>query len=124
VLLVEDEADARELLVTILGQCGAKVTAVGSAREALERLETVRLDVLVSDIGLPGEDGYVLMRTIRATEAGHAASIPAVALTAYAGTEDRQRALQAGYHLHVPKPVEAAELVAVVANLARLSGKR
>jgi PAS domain S-box-containing protein len=123
VLLVEDEADARELLVTVLGRCGAKVTAVGSTREALQQLEAGRPDVLVSDIGLPGEDGYVLMRTIRSMKAERAASIPAVALTAYAGIEDRQRALQAGYHLHVPKPVEPAELVVLVANLARLTGK-
>jgi CheY-like chemotaxis protein len=123
VLLVEDEADARELLITILGRCGATVTAVGSTREALQQLEAGRPDVLVSDIGLPGEDGYVLMRTIRSIEAERAASIPAVALTAYAGLEERQRALQAGYHLHVPKPVEPAELVAVVANLVRLTGK-
>lgn len=111
------------LLMTILGRCGATVTAVGSAREALQQPEAGRPDVLVSDIGLPGEDGYVLMRTIRSIEAERAASIPAVALTAYAGIEDRQRAMQAGYHLHVPKPVEPTELVAVVANLARLTGK-
>ena len=120
VLVVDDEADAREWLTVVLEQCGAVVTAVASAREALGALELGRPDILVSDIGMPGEDGYSLIEKVRALDARHGRRIPAVALTAYAGPEDRQRALSAGYELHVPKPVAPEDLVTA---LAALSGR-
>src|SRR5439155_204491 len=121
VLVVDDEADARESLTAVLEQCGAVVTAVASAREALGALAHQRPDILVSDIGMPEEDGYALIEKVRVLDARHGGRIPAVALTAYAAPEDRQRALDAGYELHVPKPVTPEELVTAVANL---SGRR
>jgi CheY-like chemotaxis protein len=118
VLVVDDEPDTREMLKTGLGQCGADVTAAGTATEALEAVLKIRPDILVSDIGMPDEDGYELMRKIRALPAEGGGKVPAIALTAYARTEDRLQALRAGYQMHVPKPVELAELVAVIASLA------
>ncbi|WP_437970463.1 response regulator [Sorangium sp. So ce260] len=117
VLVVDDEDDTRELLVTMLEQCGAQVTAVASTAEALLALKALRPDVLVSDIAMPGEDGYALIRKIRAFPAKSGGRTPAVALTAYARTEDRMRALRAGFNTHVPKPIEPAELLAVLANI-------
>ncbi|HVF57463.1 MAG TPA: PAS domain S-box protein [Pyrinomonadaceae bacterium] len=119
ILAVDDEADARELLKAVLTHCGAEVLAVGSAREALEELQRFRPDVLISDIGMPEEDGYELIRRIRELPAEHGGTVPAVALTAYARAEDRLRVLREGYQMHVPKPVELAELVAVVASLVQ-----
>ncbi len=118
VLVVDDEADARESLTVVLEQCGAVVTAVASAREALGALAHQRPDILVSDIGMPEEDGYSLIEKVRVLEAQRGGRIPAVALTAYAAPEDRRRALAAGYELHVPKPVTPEELVTAVANLS------
>jgi PAS domain S-box-containing protein len=117
VLVVDDEVDARELLKVGIGQCGAEVATAGSAREALATLDETRPDLLISDIGMPGEDGYELIRKVRALPAGRGGKVPAIALTAYARTEDRLRALRAGYQMHVCKPVELAELVAVMASL-------
>ncbi|MCK6589824.1 MAG: response regulator [Polyangiaceae bacterium] len=119
VLLVEDEADARDLLVMMLEEHGAKVTAVSSAAEALAAMESAAPDVLVSDIAMPVIDGYALIRRIRSLESEHGAPIPAVALTAYARGEDRQSALEAGYQVHVPKPVDPEDLAAVLAKLTR-----
>jgi PAS domain S-box-containing protein len=119
VLVVDDEPDTRELLKAGLGQCGAEVMAVGSVVEALEAFEMGAPDVLISDIGMPGEDGYELIRKVRALPAENGGRVPAIALTAYARTEDRMQALRAGYQMHVPKPVELAELVAVVASLVQ-----
>ncbi|HEV7508067.1 MAG TPA: ATP-binding protein [Thermoanaerobaculia bacterium] len=119
VLAVDDEPDARDLLAMVLQQCGAEVTTCSSAAEALAALERDGADVLVSDIGMPGEDGYSLIRKVRALEADRGGRIPAVALTAYARAEDRMQALSAGYSMHVPKPVEPAELAVVIASLAR-----
>jgi PAS domain S-box-containing protein len=119
VLVVDDEADARELLAEGLGQCGAQVTAASSAREALEAMAGEKFDALVSDIGMPGEDGYELIRRVRALPADRGGRTPAVALTAYARTEDRLRAMRAGFEMHVAKPVELTELIVVIANLAR-----
>ena len=113
VLAVDDEADARALLTALFVQCGAEIETCGSAAEALELLEQYNPDVIVSDIGMPGEDGYMLIKKIR--ESGN--KIPAVALTAFARTEDRFQALQAGYNMHVPKPVEPAELALVISRL-------
>ncbi|WP_441287362.1 hybrid sensor histidine kinase/response regulator [Sorangium sp. KYC3313] len=117
VLVVEDEDDTRELLVTMLEQCGACVTAVSSAAEALLAVKALQPDVLVSDVAMPGEDGYVLIRKIRALPAASGGRTPAIALTAYARTEDRMRALRAGFNTHVPKPIEPAELLAVLTTM-------
>jgi PAS domain S-box-containing protein len=118
VLLVEDEPDARDLLVAVLTQCRAEVRAVSNAEDALLQLEAWQPEVLISDIEMPGEDGYTLIRKIRRLPPERGGKIPAAALTAYARAEDRMRALLSGFQLHVPKPVEPAELTAVVASLA------
>ena len=118
VLVVDDEPDARELITAVLTGRGAEVVSVESAGEALEEMERQRFDVLVSDIGMPMMDGYGLIEKIRQLPAERGGRIPAAALTAYAGVEDRMHALSAGYQMHVPKPVEPAELATVVANLA------
>jgi PAS domain S-box-containing protein len=123
VLVVDDDTDTRELIGFILKHAGAKVVAVPSAALALQALQRFNPHVLVSDIGMPGEDGYMLIRQVRALEAGKNSPLPAVALTAYAKEEDRQQALLAGFQSHVAKPVEPDELVAVVASLAGRSGK-
>ncbi|MBA2502021.1 MAG: response regulator, partial [Pyrinomonadaceae bacterium] len=123
VLVVDDEPDARELLTVVLAQCGAEVTTAASVLDALAALEESRPDVIVSDIGMPEEDGYSLIRQIRALPDDRGGRIPAAALTAYAGAEDRKRALLAGFQLHIPKPVEPTELVAVVATLAGRTGR-
>ncbi len=122
VLVVDDEEDARDLLAAVLEACGSIVTLAGSAADALAKIQAEAPDVLVSDIGMPGEDGYDLIRKIRALDRG--ADIPAAALTAYARAEDRRRALDAGFMMHIPKPVEPAELVAVIANLTRFAARR
>jgi PAS domain S-box-containing protein len=124
ILIVDDEEDARELLVAVLEKCGAVVASAGGAAEALEKIRSEKPDVLVSDIGMPVEDGYSLIRKVRALGYESGANIPAAALTAYARAEDRRKALDAGYMMHVPKPVEPAELVSVVANLARFAVRR
>jgi CheY-like chemotaxis protein len=116
-LLVEDEADAREMLVAVFEQCGATVISAASSVAAIEAVQRAPPDVLVCDIGLPGEDGYELIRRVRALEAGRG-RMAAVALTAYAGGEDRRKALAAGFDLHVPKPAAPAELVDKIARLA------
>jgi CheY-like chemotaxis protein len=121
--VVDDEADARELVMTILKQYGVEVTAVATARQALEVLQQSQPNVLVSDIGMPDEDGYALIRQVRALDAEQGGQIPAVALTAYARAEERIRALAAGFQLHIPKPVNPEELAAVVANLVGRTGK-
>jgi CheY-like chemotaxis protein len=117
VLVVDDEEDARILLKHVLGAQGADVHVASSATEALARFTEIRPDVLVSDIGMPGEDGYALMRKIRAQPAELGGGTPAAALTAYAGSQDAERAFLAGFQRHIPKPVEPATLVNVVANL-------
>lgn len=120
ILVVEDEADALELLSTILQKYGADVMAVASVKEALTIIDTATdrsPDVLVSDIGMPDEDGYSLIRKLRQLEAQRGGRLPAIALTAYARNDDRQQALLAGFQMHLTKPVDAAELVAVVATL-------
>jgi CheY-like chemotaxis protein len=118
VLVVDDESDARDLLSHLLRRCRANVEAVSSAADALAAIRRARPDVLLSDIGMPGEDGYALIQQVRDLEQQTGlGKIPAVALTAFARAEDRRRALMAGFQMHVPKPVEATELTAVVANL-------
>ncbi|HEY0544461.1 MAG TPA: PAS domain S-box protein [Pyrinomonadaceae bacterium] len=123
VLIVDDEADARLLLTAVLENCGARVEVAQSAREALAAIERFRPDMLVSDIGMPDEDGYALIRKIRALKAEQGGRIPAIALSAYAREEDRLRALIAGYHTHVAKPVNPAELIAVISSLAGLRSR-
>jgi len=118
VMVVDDEADTRDLLSFSLRNYGAEVTALGSASEALAAIQRDKPDVLVSDIGLPGDDGYVLIRKVRALDEDRGGRVPAAALTAYAKDEDRHRAIAAGFQAHVPKPVELAELASVVASLA------
>lgn len=117
VLVVDDESDARELLTTILVQSGAVVTAASSVPDALDKLGRAKPDLLVSDIEMAEEDGYSLIRKVRVLEEGRGRRIPAIALTAHARPSDRLRALSEGYHMHMPKPVEPAELVLAIANL-------
>jgi CheY-like chemotaxis protein len=120
ILVIDDDADARGLLTVILEERKAQVTTVASPTEAYETLEWLRPDVIISDIGMPGEDGYTFIRNVRIKEARERQGWrPAIALTAHARVEDRLRALSAGYQAHVPKPVEPAELVAVIASLVR-----
>ena len=116
-LLVEDEPDARELLGMILEEAGAEVATAGSADEALATFERLRPDVLVSDIGMPGGDGYSLIRRVRLLEGDHGRRVPAVALTAFARTEDRSEAIERGFQAHLSKPVEPGELTALIARL-------
>jgi CheY-like chemotaxis protein/two-component sensor histidine kinase len=119
VLVVDDDEDARDVLRAALNNYGAEVTTAAGARQALDILASEKNDVLVSDINMPGMDGYELIRRVRQMEPERGGRIPAIALTAYARAEDRLRALQSGYQTHVPKPVEPAELEVVVATLAR-----
>ncbi|MBV9468453.1 MAG: PAS domain S-box protein [Abitibacteriaceae bacterium] len=117
VLVVDDEEEGRTIVTLVLEKCGAKVTAVNNAADALRILQEQRPDVLISDLGMPGEDGYSLIKKVRALPAEQGGQTPAAALTAYARVEDRMRVLRAGFQIHLPKPVEPAELIAVVANL-------
>lgn len=119
VLVVDDEADTRDLVKVILTRCGAEVKTCATAAEAFGALEAWRPDVLVSDIGMPGEDGYSLIKRVRALEVWDEQTLPAVALTAYAGAEDRARALSSGFQRHMAKPLEPRELVIVIAGLAQ-----
>lgn len=117
VLVVDDEPDARELITTVLEEYKAQVIAVSTAEAALEAIKQLQPNVLVSDIGMPEEDGYALIRKVRALDVHQGGRIPAVALTAYARAEDRTQALLAGFQQHISKPVDPAELAAVVASL-------
>jgi PAS domain S-box-containing protein len=119
ILVVDDEPDARELVKRLLEECGARVTTAGSSDEALAIAAAREFDLLVSDIGMPGKDGHELMRALRALGPGGNGDLPAIALTAYARPEDRVKAIRAGFRMHAAKPVEPAELVAMVASLAR-----
>jgi PAS domain S-box-containing protein len=120
VLVVDDEPDALTLLKALLEIKGASVTAVESAEAARGVLEAARPDLLVCDIGMPGEDGYQLIRSIRASESESVReALPAIALTAYAGESDRAHALEAGFDLHVAKPVDPADLISVIAGLVK-----
>ena len=119
VLAVDDEPDARHLLMTLFKRCGAEVAACGTAAETLQLLKTFEPDILVSDIGLPEEDGYSLIRKIRGNEKDSDKRLPAIALTAYARSEDRLKALSAGYNMYISKPVEPAELALVVYRMLR-----
>ncbi|MDF2692256.1 MAG: rpfC [Labilithrix sp.] len=119
-LVVDDEADARELIAELLTSCQAKVYTAGTVAEAMKVLLAKQPDIVVSDIGMPGEDGYDLIRKLRALPASRGGKTPAVALTAYARIEDRTKALIAGFNMHVPKPVEPTELLAVLTSLTAM----
>ncbi len=125
VLVVDDEPDARALVKRLLEECEATVRMAGSAQEAFDLLRMDFPDILVSDIGMPGEDGYSLIRRVRALEEelNLPGRIPAVALTAYARAEDRMKAIRAGFQMHLSKPVEPAELITIVASLSGRLGK-
>lgn len=118
VLIVDDEADALQIISTVIAQTGAEVKTCESAHEALQTLEEWRPDVLMSDIGMPGEDGYSLINKVRSLPAERGGQTPAAAFTAYAREEDRNRALAAGYQMHIAKPVSSGQLVAMIARLA------
>jgi signal transduction histidine kinase/ActR/RegA family two-component response regulator len=118
VLVVDDESDAREILSTMFRQCGAQVNTAATSGEALEVLSEWRPDVLVSDIGMPDEDGYSLISKVRALAPERGGRVPAVALTGYSSAEDRLRLLSAGYQIHMTKPFELDALAAVVATCA------
>lgn len=122
-LVVDDEADARELMKRVLGECDAEVFAAASAREALELVEKERPNVVLSDIGMPEADGYEFLRRVRALGEARGGKVPVIALTAFARSEDRTRALRAGFVYHISKPVEPSELIATVASATgRMSG--
>ena len=118
VLVVDDEPDARELIKRVLLQCNAKVTTAASAAEGLKILQAEKPDVIVSDIGMPEKDGYQFIREVRKLSASDGGRTPAIALTAFARSEDRTRAMLAGYQVHISKPIEPQELIATVGSLA------
>ena len=118
ILVVDDEVDARELVKRLLEMAGATVSLAGSASEAIERILVARPDVLVCDIGMPGDDGFSLIRQLRVLEESQESALPAVALTAYARSEDRTKSIRSGFQNHLSKPVEPAELLAIVSSLA------
>jgi CheY-like chemotaxis protein len=117
ILVVEDDPDTQELLKTVLKRHGADVTTVDSGARALEQIGRVKPDVIISDIGMAGENGYDLIKKIRSLDPEEGGHIPAIALTAYAGPFDRRRALLAGFQTHLTKPVEPDELLAVILSL-------
>ena len=119
VLVVDDEQDSREVMAHTLEDCGASVSLAGNAREALAILEESEMDVLLADIAMPDQDGYSLIREIRASAAGRIATIPAAAVTAHARDEERRQALAAGFHMHLAKPFEPGQLTRTVQALAR-----
>ncbi|MEO8163763.1 MAG: PAS domain-containing protein [Betaproteobacteria bacterium] len=123
VLVVDDEADARDLVRHVLAECDAEVYTASVAEEALALIQSERPHVLVSDIGMPNVDGYELLKRVRALGVAKGGQLPAIALTAFARSEDRTRALRAGFLVHVSKPVEPSELVATVASVAGRTGK-
>jgi|GEM_PF-415576 len=121
VLIVEDEADARDLLITVLTEQGARVTAAATVAEAVEKFQADAPDLIVSDIEMPNEDGFSLIKKLRAFNQTQTRKIPAIALTAHARPSERLKVLSAGYQTHLAKPVETAELLAVIASFADLN---
>ena len=118
ILVVDDEADARDMLRTLLEEFGAEVMTAASARDALDVLSSRwKADVLVSDIGMPEDDGYTLIKKVRALSPEQGGTTPAIALTGYVRVEERTRALTEGYQMFVPKPVEVSELATLIASL-------
>jgi signal transduction histidine kinase/ActR/RegA family two-component response regulator len=121
VLVVDDDETSRDVVAAHLHEWNAAVLTASSAEQALEMLKSQHVDVLLADIGMPGQDGYAFIEKVRGSEAARVSSIPAAALTAFAREEDRQRALQAGFQLHLAKPIDPLSLVAAVANLRTLN---
>ncbi|MFL6213564.1 MAG: response regulator [Blastocatellia bacterium] len=121
ILLVDDDADTLQMLTIALEHAGGEVRACASASEALDALGEWKADLLVSDIGMPNEDGYALIRKVRALEPELGGAMPAIALTAFASAADRSRALSAGFQMHISKPVEPFDLIRVIAELSSLS---
>jgi CheY-like chemotaxis protein len=119
ILVVDDEPDAREVVKRLLEIAGATVSVAASASEAIKSILARRPNVLVCDLAMPEEDGYSLIRRLRVLEQGQKSNLPALALSAYARSEDRTKAICSGFQNHLAKPVEPAELLAVVNNLAR-----
>jgi PAS domain S-box-containing protein len=119
ILAIDDEPDVRDMLQTLLQDCGASVLTASSAQEGLEALAAWKPHVLISDIGMPDEDGYSLIRKIRALTPEQGSDVPAIALTGYVRVEERMRALEAGYQMFVPKPVETNELISIIDDLCR-----
>ncbi|AVH69472.1 response regulator receiver protein [Nostoc sp. 'Lobaria pulmonaria (5183) cyanobiont'] len=117
ILVVEDDDDTRFFITTVLEMDGATVIAVISPADARNVLSELQPDVLISDIGLPGEDGYTFISKFRALKPNNSGRVPAIALTAFADSEARIRALEAGFDTHISKPVAPEELVEIVANL-------
>ncbi len=117
ILVVDDEPDTSELLKMMIEKSGARVTTASSADEGLSALRSSRFDVIVSDIGMPRTDGYQFIQQVRDLPVERGGRIPALALTAYARTEDRLRAIRAGYQMHIAKPIEYTELVTLIASL-------
>jgi signal transduction histidine kinase/CheY-like chemotaxis protein len=124
VLVVDDEADALGMVKRVLQMCGCDVDTAGSVEAALLAMDRHRPQVIVSDIGMPGRDGFDLLRAVRARPEAAGGRTPAIALTAFARSEDRRKAMLAGFQLHLAKPVESSELIAAVANVAGLTGTR
>jgi CheY-like chemotaxis protein len=118
VLVIDDEPDARELIRRVLSQCNAHVITAASAEEGLKILLAQRPNVIVSDVGMPEKDGYQFIREVRSLSASDGGRTPAIALTAFARSEDRTRAMRAGYQVHISKPIEPQELIATVGSLA------
>jgi CheY-like chemotaxis protein len=118
ILLVDDEPDAREVMASALETCGATVVSAASTPEALETLARTDVHLLLADIAMPGQDGYQLIRAIPAMPSAHLATIPAAAVTAHARDDERERALAAGFQMHLTKPIEPAALARAVAVLA------
>ena len=117
VMVVDDEIDTCDLLKTVLSKQGARVTTAQSATAALKLISKTKPDLLISDVAMPGTDGYEFMRRIRSLPKELGGAVPAVALTAYAREQDRKRALSAGYQMHLTKPIEVAELSATLVHL-------
>ncbi|WP_394831097.1 response regulator [Pendulispora rubella] len=120
-MVVDDDAENREALQMLLEHCGSRITTAVDVPDALAKFEVEVPDVLLSDIGMPGEDGYDLIRRVRARSKAHGGEVPAAALTAYAEAEARQNALRSGFMMHIPKPVNADQLVLLVSQLARMT---
>ena len=120
-LVVDDEEDTREMLVLLLEAQGAQVFQASSAAEGRHKLQVERPDVLLSDVGMPSEDGYAFIESVRALPREAGGDVPAIALTAYARSGDRTQALAAGFHSHIAKPVEPRELSAIITALVRHS---
>jgi CheY-like chemotaxis protein len=119
ILVVDDESDAREMMVALLQECGASASSACSSAEALAMIADEPPHMLLSDLGMPGEDGYTLIRKVRSLPVGQGGSIPAVAVSGFASLEDRRRAIEAGFQRHLSKPVKVGDLLETVTQLSR-----